>query len=59
MDQRKYAFRSGIQIKLDANERRKLVYEIEIKSLIAFNVGQRTLWMSFFSPTCLMTSRGY
>ena len=30
MDQRKYAFRSGIQIKLDANERRKLVYEIEI-----------------------------
>ena len=58
MDQRKYAFRSGIQIKLDANERRKLVYEIELNPLLRSTLDNAYFGCSFSVPRVLWHPAG-
>ena len=58
MDQRKYAFRSGIQIKLDANERRKLVYEIELNPLLRSTLDNAYFGCRFSVPRVLWHPAG-
>ena len=58
MDQRKCAFRSGIQIKLDANERRKLVYEIELNPLLRSTLDNAYFGCRFSVPRVLWHPAG-